>query len=80
MHTEYKISIQIWLTIYRKCHLAFNNFIETKVNFDWSDSEIGWKMANGQLLFCTLYAYACMCIGMYVHALFNYIDTVLFLL
>ena len=25
-----------------------------KVNFDWSNSEIGWKMANGQLLFCTL--------------------------
>ena len=22
---EYKISIQIWLAIYRKCHLAFNH-------------------------------------------------------
>ena len=26
----------------------------TKVNFDWSNSEIGWKMANGRMLICTL--------------------------
>ena len=59
---EYKISIQICLAIYRKCHLAFNYPIAnvqllcpTKVNFDWANSEIGWKMANGELLLCTLY-------------------------
>ena len=25
-----------------------------KVNFDWSNSEIGWELANSWLLFCTL--------------------------
>lgn len=24
-------------------------------NFDWLNNEIGWKMTNAQLLFCTLY-------------------------
>ena len=54
--------IIIYMAIYRKCHIAFNHSIvnvqqmcPTKVNFDWANSEIGWKMANGQLLFCTLY-------------------------
>ena len=26
----------------------------TKMKVDWPYNEIGWKMANGQLLFCAL--------------------------
>ena len=33
-------------TLVGHCRLAFNHSIVNVVNFDWSNSEIGWKMAN----------------------------------
>ena len=32
----------------------------TKMKVDWPDSEIGQKMTNGQLLFCTVILYSVM--------------------
>ena len=59
-YLEHKIRIQIWLAIYRKCHLIFNSKctvnVTNKMEVDWLYSEIGWKMANGPtVILCSAY-------------------------
>ena len=46
--------VQKMLPCIQSLHSKYTVNVPTKMKVDWPYSEIGQKMANGQLLFCTL--------------------------